>query len=141
MGHTWFISNPTWVYTDMFFSLSHLEPLDGLFTPRAEHDAVMQAADGSSTTGQGGERGGGTHPCHSIGHCGEITPFIDSLASIVIVLVIRKVCRGVARWGGVGWGKGKQGMGGREIWREKQAEKGKSTEGKVEKRGQREIDI
>lgn len=75
-------------------SLSYLEPLNGLFTPRAEHDAFMKAANGSSTTGQGGERGGGTHPCHGIGHCGEITPFIDSLASIVIVLVIRKVCRG-----------------------------------------------
>lgn len=108
----------------MLYSLSHLEPFNGLFTPRAEHDAVMQTANGSSPTGQGGKRGRGTHPCHGIGHCGEITPFIDSLASIVIVLVIRKVCggRGVTRWGG-----GERGMGGvREIWRSRQ--KRESTE-------------
>lgn len=85
-------------------SQGYLEPLNGLFTPRAEHDAFMQAANGSSTTGQSGEGGRGTHPCHGIGHCGEITPFIDSLASIVIVLVIRKVCRGLPGrvvWGGI----------------------------------------
>lgn len=31
----------------------HLQPLDGLFAARAEHDAVMETGDGSSTAGQG----------------------------------------------------------------------------------------
>lgn len=70
----------------------YLEPLNGLFTGRAE-DAVMEVADGTGTTGQGRQRGGGTHPCHGIGHCGEITPLIDNLAIIHKVLVIAQVCQ------------------------------------------------
>lgn len=66
----------------------YLESFNGFLAPWAEHDAVMQAADRSSPTGQGRERGRGAHPRHSIGHCGEITSLIDSLATIVIVLVI-----------------------------------------------------
>lgn len=71
---------------------SYLEPLDGLFTGRAE-DAVMEVADGADATGQRRQRGGGTHSCHGIGHCGEITPLIDSLAIIHKVLVIAQVCQ------------------------------------------------
>lgn len=67
---------------------THLEPLNGLLAAWAEHDAVVQAADGARTAGQGGERWGRTHPSHGIGHCGEITSLIDSLPIIVIVLVI-----------------------------------------------------
>lgn len=66
----------------------HLESLNGFLTAWDEHDAVMQAADGACPTGQGGERRRGAHPRHSIVHCGEIISFIDSLATIVIFLVI-----------------------------------------------------
>lgn len=66
----------------------HLQPLDGLLAAWAEHDAVMQAGDGSCTAGQGRQRRRGTHPRHGIGHCGEIIPLIHSLAFTVIVLVI-----------------------------------------------------
>lgn len=51
----------------------------------------MQAADGASSAGQGGERGRWAHPCHGIGHCGEITPLIDSLDAIEISLVIGQI--------------------------------------------------
>lgn len=70
----------------------YLEPFNGLLTGRAE-DAVMKVADGPSTTGQSRQRGGGTHPCHGIGHCREITPLIDNLAIIHKVLVIAQVCQ------------------------------------------------
>lgn len=76
---------------------SHLESLNGFLAPWAEHDAIVQVADGTSPAGQGGERWRGAHPRHSIGHCGEITSLIDSLATIVIVLVIGYVCRGRGR--------------------------------------------
>lgn len=36
----------------MLFSV-HLQPLDGLLAAWAEHDAVVQAGDGSGSTGQG----------------------------------------------------------------------------------------
>lgn len=72
----------------------HLQPLDGLLAAWAEHDAVVETGDGAGTAGQGRERWGGTHPCHGIGHCGEIIPLIDSLAFIDIVLVIGYVCQG-----------------------------------------------
>lgn len=75
----------------------HLKPLDGLLAARAEHDAVVQAGDGACAAGQGWERRRGTHPRHGIGHCGEIIPLIDSLAFIVIVLVIGKVWDGARR--------------------------------------------
>lgn len=75
-----------------FAFTSYLEPLDGLLTSWAE-DAVVEVVDGASTTGQCRQRGGGTHPCHSIGHCGEITPLIDSLAIVHKVLVIAQVCQ------------------------------------------------
>lgn len=71
---------------------SYLEPLNGLLTGRAE-DAVMQVVDGAGSAGEGRQRGRGTHPCHCIGHCGEITPLIDSLAIIDKVLVIAQVCQ------------------------------------------------
>lgn len=51
----------------------------------------MQAADGASSAGQGRERGRWAHPCHGIGHCGEITPLIDSLDAIEISLVTGQV--------------------------------------------------
>lgn len=51
----------------------------------------MQAAVGASSAGQGGERGRGAHPCHGIGHCGEITSLIDSLDAIEISLVFGQV--------------------------------------------------
>lgn len=51
----------------------------------------MQAADGASSAGQGGERGRWAHSCHGIGHCGEITLLIDSLDAIDIRLVIAQV--------------------------------------------------
>lgn len=60
----------------------------------------MEVADGPSTTGQGGERGRRAHSCHGVGHCGEITPLIDSLAIIHKVLVIAQVCQ---RERGVAW--------------------------------------
>lgn len=64
------ISNPP--FPEQFqHQPSYLEPLDGLFTGRAE-DAVVQVGEGPDTTGQDQERGGGTHSCHDIGHCGEI---------------------------------------------------------------------
>lgn len=72
--------------------MSYLEPLDGLLTGRAE-DAIVEVADGAGAAGQGRQRRGGTHPCHCIGHCGEITPLIDSLAIIDKVLVIAQVCQ------------------------------------------------
>lgn len=72
--------------------MCYLEPLDGLLTGRAE-DAVVQVVDGAGSAREGRERGGGTHPCHCIGHCGEITPLIDSLAIIDKVLVIAQVCQ------------------------------------------------
>lgn len=72
----------------------HLQPLDGLLAARAEHDAVVQAGDGSCTAGQCWQRRRGTHPRHGIGHCGEIIPLIHSLAFTVIVLVIGQVCQG-----------------------------------------------
>lgn len=53
----------------------------------------MEVADGAGTTGQGWQRGGGTHPCHGIGHCGEITPLIGSLAIVHKVFVIAQVCQ------------------------------------------------
>lgn len=71
---------------------SHLEPLDGLLTGRAE-DAVVQVADGAGSAGEGRQRGRGAHPCHCIGHCREITPLIDSLAIIDKVFVIAQVCQ------------------------------------------------
>ncbi len=71
--------------------LFHLQPLNGFLASRAEHDPVMQAADGASSAGQGGERGRGAHPCHGIGHCGEITSLIDSLDAIEISRVIGQV--------------------------------------------------
>ena len=79
---------------------SYLEPLDGLFAGRAE-DAVMDVGDGPDATGQDRERGGGTHSCHDSGHCGEITPLIDSLAIIHKVLVIAQVCQKERRCMGV----------------------------------------
>lgn len=74
------------------FCSSYLEPFDGLLAGRAE-DAVVEVADGGSAAGQGGERWGGTHSRHGVGHCGEITPLIDSLAIIGKVLVIAQVCQ------------------------------------------------
>lgn len=71
---------------------SYLEPLDGLLAGRAE-DAVVEVGDGPGATGQGRERGRGTHSCHGIGHCGEITPLIDSLAIVHKILVIAQVCQ------------------------------------------------
>lgn len=91
----------------------------------------MQTGNGSSPTGQGRERGRGTHPCHGIGHCGEITPFIDSLASIVIVLVIRKVCRGGYQ---VGWVRASDGGGRSEKYGEA------DRKGKVQRRKSRKED-
>lgn len=75
-------------------SIHHLQPLNGFLTSWTEHNAVMQTGDGSSTAGQGWEGRRRTHPCHGISHCGEITPLIDSLTCIVIVLVIRQACQG-----------------------------------------------
>ena len=77
-------------------SCPHLQPLDGLLAAWAEHDAVVEAGDGASSAGEGRQRWGRTHPCHGIGHCGEITPLIDSLVFIIIVLVIGLVCQGGA---------------------------------------------
>lgn len=88
---------------------SHLESLNGFLAPWAEHDAIVQAADGTSPAGQGGERWRGAHPRHSIGHCGEITSLIDSLATIVIVLVIGYVCQGRGREVRGVWKEGGQG--------------------------------
>lgn len=53
----------------------------------------MEVVDGPGPTGHDRERRGGTHSCHGIGHCGEITPLIDSLAIIHKVLVIAQVCQ------------------------------------------------
>lgn len=85
----------TWVCTCSKITLCqrllnsvHLQPLDGLLAAWAEHDAVVQAGDGSCTAGQCWQRRRGTHPRHGIGHCGEIIPLIHSLAFTVIVLVI-----------------------------------------------------
>lgn len=113
---------------------SHLESLNGFFAPWAEHDAIMEVADGTSPAGQGRERWRGAHPRHSIGHCGEITSLIDSLATIVIVLVIGYVCQGRGREV-QGWGEGQRVTD--TEFREKQTEKDEQKEGKVEKRRQR----
>lgn len=72
----------------------HLQSLNSLLAPWAEHDAVVQTSDGSNTAGQGRQRRRRTHPRHGIGHCGEIIPLIHSLVFIVIVLVIGQVCWG-----------------------------------------------
>lgn len=114
---------------------SHLESLNGFLAPWAEHDAIMEAADGTSPAGQGGERWRGAHPRHSIGHCGEITSLIDSLATIVIVLVIGYVCRGRGR---EVWGVGRRAGGDRhrvqrEADRKGRAEGRKGREKKTEK--------
>lgn len=66
----------------------HLQPLNGLLAAGAEHDAVVQAGDGAGAAGEDGQRRGGTHPCHGVGHCGEIIPLIHCLAFTVIVRVI-----------------------------------------------------
>lgn len=71
---------------------SYLEPLDRFLAGRAE-DAVVEVADGGGSAGQDRERRGGTHPRHGVGHCGEITPLIDSLAIVGKVLVIAQVCQ------------------------------------------------
>lgn len=71
---------------------SYLKPLNGLFAGWTE-DAIMEVADGPGTTGQGRERGWGAHSRHGVGHCGEITPLIDSLAIIHKVFVIAQVCQ------------------------------------------------
>ena len=71
---------------------SYLEPLDGLFAGWAE-DAIVKVVDGPGATGQGRERGRGAHSRHGVGHCGEITPLIDSLAIVHKVLVIAQVCQ------------------------------------------------
>lgn len=70
----------------------YLEPFDRLLAGRAE-DAVVKVADGGGPTGQGRKRGGGTHSSHCVGHCGEITPLIDSLPIVHNVLVIAQICQ------------------------------------------------
>ena len=79
---------------------ANLEAFDGLLAPGAEHDAVVEAGDGPGAAGQHRQGWGGAHPCHAIGHCGEITLLIDSLAFIVIVLEIGHICQGVGVWRG-----------------------------------------
>lgn len=71
---------------------SYLEPLNGLLTGRAE-DAVVEVVNRPGSAGHRRQRGRGTHPCHCIGHCGEITPLIDSLAIVHKVFVIAQVCQ------------------------------------------------
>lgn len=78
--------------TEFLILPSYLEPLNGLLTGGAE-DAVVEVADWPGSAGQRRQRGRGTHPCHCIGHCGEITPLIDSLAIVHKVLVIAQVCQ------------------------------------------------
>lgn len=53
----------------------------------------MKVGDGRGPAGQGGKRWGGTHSRHGIGHCGEITPLIDSLVIVHKVLVTAQVCQ------------------------------------------------